>query len=120
MIRYTILGLRSVPAPIMEAATQQGTTRLQRLIKVELPIALPEIMLGVNQVIFMALFMVAITALIGTQDLGAEINAARSGNEIGKALVAGLCIAFMGIAADSLIGDWVKRKKLETIGRDNV
>lgn len=113
MIRYTILGLRGVPKPIMEAATQQGTTRWQRLIKVELPLALPEIMLGVNQVIFMALFMVAITALIGTQDLGAEINAARSGNEIGKALVAGLCIAFLGIAADRLIGAWVKRKKIE-------
>src|SRR3546814_13642054 len=111
MIRYTILGLRSVPAPIMEAATQQGTTRLQRLIKVELPIALPEIMLGVNQVIFMALFMVAITALIGTQDLGAEINSARSGNEIGKALVAGLCIAFMGMAADRLIGAWVRSEE---------
>ncbi|MBV7482760.1 proline/glycine betaine ABC transporter permease [Bordetella sp. BOR01] len=113
MIRYTILGLRGVPTPIIEAATQQGATRLQRLVKVELPIALPEIMLGVNQVIFMALFMVAITALIGTQDLGAEINAARSGNEIGKALVAGLCIAFLGIAADRLIGAWVKRKKAE-------
>ncbi|HYG42995.1 MAG TPA: ABC transporter permease subunit [Bordetella sp.] len=113
MIRYTILGLRGVPKSIMEAATQQGATRLQRLVKVELPIALPEIMLGVNQVIFMALFMVAITALIGTQDLGAEINAARSGNEIGKALVAGLCIAFLGIAADRLIGAWVKRKKVE-------
>lgn len=113
MIRYTILGLRGVPKPIMEATTQQGATRWQRLIKVELPIALPEIMLGVNQVIFMALFMVAITALIGTQDLGAEINAARSGNEIGKALVAGLCIAFLGIAADRLIGAWVKRKKIE-------
>ncbi|NYT86784.1 ABC transporter permease [Pollutimonas harenae] len=113
MIRYTILGLRGVPAHIIEAATQQGTTPRQRLLKVELPIALPEIMLGVNQVIFMALFMVAITALIGTQDLGAEINAARSGNEIGKALVAGLCIAFMGIAADRLIGAWVKRKKIQ-------
>ncbi len=112
MIRYTILGLRGVPKPIIEAATQQGATRLQRLIKVELPIALPELMLGVNQVIFMALFMVAITALIGTQDLGAEINAARSGNEIGKALVAGLCIAFLGITADRLIGAWVKRKKI--------
>lgn len=113
MIRYTILGLRGVPKQIMEATTQQGATRWQRLVKVELPIALPEIMLGVNQVIFMALFMVAITALIGTQDLGAEINTARSGNEIGQALVAGLCIAFLGIAADRLIGAWVKRKKIE-------
>src|SRR3546814_14785735 len=51
MIRYTILGLRSVPAPIMAAAPQPGTTRLQRLLNVELPIALPEILLVVNQVI---------------------------------------------------------------------
>ncbi|MBV6273103.1 ABC transporter permease subunit [Alcaligenaceae bacterium CGII-47] len=116
MIRYTILGLRGVPKQIIEAATQQGATRWQRLVKIELPIALPEIMLGVNQVIFMALFMVAITALIGTQDLGAEINAARSGNEIGKALVAGLCIAFLGMAADRLIGAWVRRKKIELGG----
>lgn len=112
MVRYTILGLRGVPSKIIEAATQQGATRMQRLVKVELPIALPEIMLGVNQVVFMALFMVAITALIGTQDLGAEINSARSGNQIGKALVAGLCIAFLGITADRLIGAWVKRKKI--------
>lgn len=111
MIRYTMLGLRSVPPTLLEAVIQQGATRSQRLLKVELPIALPEIMLGVNQVIFMALFMVAITSLIGTQDLGAEINAARSGNEIGKALVAGLCIAFLGIAADRLIGAWVRKRK---------
>jgi len=111
MIRYTMLGLRGVSPTLIEAVTQQGATPLQRLLKVELPIALPQIMLGINQVIFMALFMVAITSLIGTQDLGAEINAARSGNEIGKALVAGLCIAFLGIAADRLIGAWVKRRK---------
>jgi len=111
MIRYTILGLENVPAQTLEAAAQQGTTPLQRLVKVELPIALPEIMLGVNQVIFMALFMVAITSLIGTQDLGARINAARSGNDTGTALVAGLCIAFLGIAADRIIGAWSRKKK---------
>ena len=113
MIRYTILGLREVSPQLIEAATQQGSTRWQRLLKLELPLALPEIMLGINQVIFMALFMVAIASLIGTQDLGAEINAARSGNDTGKALVAGLCIAFLGIAADRLIGAWAKRRKLE-------
>jgi glycine betaine/proline transport system permease protein len=111
MVRYTVLGMRNVSPHVIEAVTQQGTTRWQRLVKVELPIALPEIMLGINQVIFMALFMVAITSLIGTQDLGAEINAARSGNETGRALVAGLCIAFLGIVADRLIGAWAKQKK---------
>lgn len=78
---------------------------------VELPIATPEIMLGINQVIFVALFMVAITALIGTQDLGSEINRARSGNKTGRALVAGLCIAFLGIIADRIIDAWTKKRE---------
>ena len=111
MVRYTVLGLRNVPAQLLEAATQQGSSAWQRLLKVRLPLALPEIMLGINQVIFMALFMVAIASLIGTQDLGAVINAARSGNETGKALVAGLCIAFLGIAADRLTAAWAARRK---------
>ena len=53
-------------------------------------------MLGVNQVIFMALFMVAITSLIGTQDLGSEINRARTGNKTGRALVADLALLSLG------------------------
>ena len=113
MIRYTNLGLRGVPFETREAALQNGTTAWQRLIKVEMPIATPEIMLGVNQVIFMALFMVAITALIGTQDLGSEINRARSGNNTGKALVAGFCIALLGIIADRIITAWSKRRRAE-------
>lgn len=111
MIRYTNLGFRNVPFQTREAAIQQGASPWQRLMKVELPIASPEIMLGINQVIFMALFMVAITALIGTQDLGSEINRARTGNKTGRALVAGLCIAFLGIIADRIISAWSKRRK---------
>jgi glycine betaine/proline transport system permease protein len=57
-------------------------------------------MLGINQVIFMALYMVVITRMIGTQDLGAEFHSASSGNETGRALVAGCCIAFLRIVAD--------------------
>lgn len=109
MIRYTNLGFRNVPFNIREAAIQQGATPWQRLRKVELPLAAPEIMLGINQVIFMALFMVAITALIGTQDLGSEINRARTGNKTGRALVAGLCIAFLGMIADRIIKAWRKQ-----------
>src|SRR3546814_3026851 len=68
----------------------------QMLWKVELPIALPEIMLGINQTIMMGLFMVTITALIGTRDLGQEINKALTDADTGRGLVAGLCIAFIG------------------------
>ena len=113
MIRYTNLGLRAVPAATKEAAIASGCTRRQLLWKVEMPIALPQIMLGLNQTIMMALFMVAITALIGTKDLGQEINKARSDADAGRALTAGLCIAFLGIIADRLISAWSKRRQRE-------
>jgi glycine betaine/proline transport system permease protein len=113
MIRYTNVGLRSVARDVREAAVASGCTRHQLLWKVDLPLALPQIMLGLNQTIMMALFMVAITALIGTQDLGQEINKARSDADAGRALTAGLCIAFLGITADRLIGAWSLRRRRE-------
>jgi glycine betaine/proline transport system permease protein len=112
-IRYTYLGLMRVPAATIEAATAAGTTPRQRLWKVELPIAFPEILLGINQTIMMALAMVAITALIGSRDLGQEIYKALPGADTGRGLLAGLGIAFIGITADRLIGAWAKRRRLE-------
>ena len=85
----------------------------QRLWKVELPIAFPEILLGINQTIMMALAMVAITALIGSRDLGQEIYKALPGADTGRGLLAGLGIAFIGIIADRLIGAWALRRKRE-------
>ena len=112
-IRYTYLGLMRVPEATIEAATAAGATPRQRLWKVELPIAFPEILLGINQTIMMALAMVAITALIGSRDLGQEIYKALPGAETGRGLLAGLGIAFIGIIADRLIGAWAKRRKAE-------
>jgi glycine betaine/proline transport system permease protein len=112
-IRYTYLGLMRVPAATIEAATASGTTPRQRLWKVELPIAFPEILLGINQTIMMALAMVAITALIGSRDLGQEIYKALPGADTGRGLLAGLGIAFIGITADRLFGAWAKRRKAE-------
>ncbi|MGB5871072.1 MAG: ABC transporter permease subunit [Albidovulum sp.] len=112
-IRYTYLGLSRVPTPVIEAATAAGTTPRQRLWKVELPIAVPEIMLGINQTIMMALAMVAITALIGSRDLGQEIYKALPGADTGRGLLAGLGIAFIGIIADRLIGAWAKQRKAQ-------
>ena len=96
---------------VIEAATASGATARQRLWKVELPIAFPEILLGINQTIMMALAMVAITALIGSRDLGQEIYKALPGADTGRGLLAGLGIAFIGITADRLIGAWAKRRK---------
>jgi len=112
-IRYTYLGLRRVPTVTIEAAKAAGCTRRQMLFKVELPIALPEIMLGINQTIMMALAMTAITALIGSRDLGQEIYKALPGADTGRGLMAGLGIAFIGIIADRLISAWAARRKRE-------
>jgi len=110
-VRYTMFGLRSVPADTVEAAITSGCTPWQALWKVRLPLALPQIMLGVNQTIMFALFMVIIAAFIGTKDLGQEIFRALTFADAGKGLVIGLCVAFMGLAADRLIGAWAEQRK---------
>ena len=110
-IRYTYLGLKRIPAVTVEASQMAGTTPFQRLWKVELPIALPEIMLGVNQTIMMALAMTAITALIGGQDLGQEIYRALPTSDAGRGVMAGLGIATLGIVGDRLIGAWAAKRK---------
>jgi len=80
---------------------------------VQLPLALPQIMLGVNQTIMMALSMLVITALVGTRELGQEVYIALTKADTGKGLVAGVCVAFIAIIADRLIGAWARRRKRE-------
>lgn len=113
IIRYTDHGIRNVPQHLIEAATATGCTKRQMLWKVQMPLALPEIMLGLNQTIMMALSMLVITALVGTRDLGQEVYIALTKADIGRGLVAGMAIAFIAIIADRLIGAWSKRRKLE-------
>ena len=68
-------------------------------------------MLGVNQVIMMALAMLVITALVGTRDLGQEVYIALTKADTGRGIVAGLCVAFIAMIADRLISAWVVRRK---------
>jgi glycine betaine/proline transport system permease protein len=113
IVRYTTFGLRNVPAEIVEAGITSGCTKRQLLWNIRMPLAIPEIMLGINQTIMFALFMVIIAAFIGTKDLGQEIFRALTFNDAGKGLVLGLCVAFMGLTADQLITAWAtKRKRL--------
>ena len=102
-IRYTIHGIRLVPAHLIEAAVAAGCTRRQILWRVQLPLALPEIMLGINQTILFALSMLVITALVGTRDLGQEVYSALTKVDTGRGIIAGLCVAFLGIVADRLL-----------------
>jgi glycine betaine/proline transport system permease protein len=110
-IKYTNHGLRQVAPALLEAANMAGCTRRQLLWRVQIPLALPEIMLGVNQVLMFAIAMDIIAAMIGTRDLGQEIFTALSKADPGRGIVAGLCTAFIGIVADRLINAWSQRVK---------
>lgn len=110
-IRYTNHGVRQVPPTLVEAALVSGCTRRQILWRVQLPVALPEIMLGVSQTILMALAMIIICAMIGTRDLGQEVFIALSKADSGRGIVAGLAIAFIGIVADRLFGAMAARRR---------
>ena len=110
--RYTIQGIRQVPPSLKEAGMMSGVTTLQRWVKIELPLAFPHIMLGVNQTVIFALFMVIIGAMIGTDDLGQFILKALSDKQgIGNGLMLGLCVAFIGLAVDHLINTWAAERK---------
>lgn len=113
--RYTIEGLRSVPAPLRDLGLMSGANWFQRFSAIDLPLALPHIMLGINQTVIFALFMVIIGAMIGTDDLGQYILKALSDrNGIGNGLMLGLCVAFMGLAVDHVIQTW-SRKQCELL-----
>ncbi|WP_137934120.1 ABC transporter permease [Mesorhizobium comanense] len=110
-IRYTNHGIRQVPPALIEAGKVSGCTPRQTFFRVQLPLALPEIMLGVNQTILMALAMVIICAMVGTRDLGQEVFIALSKADPGRGIVAGLAIAFIGIVADRLFGAWTAKAR---------
>ena len=110
-IRYTDHGIRQIDPALIEAARATGCTRGQLLRKVQLPLAFPEIMLGVNQTIMMALSMLVITALVGTRDLGQEVYVALTKADVGRGLVAGICVACLAMTADRLIAPWAAARK---------
>lgn len=102
-IRYTAHGIRQIDPNLVEAGVAAGCTRRQVLWKIKLPLALPEIMLGINQTIMLALSMLVITALVGTRDLGQEVYIALTKADTGRGIIAGLSVAFIAIIADRLI-----------------
>ena len=112
-IRYTDNGIRQVPESLIDVATTAGCTKFQILRRVQLPLSLPDIMLGVNQTLMMGLSMLVITALVGTRDLGQETLIALSKVDPGRGITAGICVAFIAITVDRLINAWSYNRKLE-------
>ncbi|MEQ1699553.1 MAG: ABC transporter permease subunit [Ilumatobacteraceae bacterium] len=101
-VRLTNLGLRQVPVVMNEVGESFGSTKLQQLFKVQLPIARRTILLGLNQVIMMAFGIVVLAALLGTGDLGQIVINAVNKQEVGLAFAAGLGIVLMAVAFDRI------------------
>ena len=102
MIRLTDLGLRLVSREVVEAAEAFGATSWQRLFKVELPLALPNLMAGVNQTTMMALAMVVIASMIGARGLGEEVLLGIQRLDVGRGAEAGVAIVALAIVMDRL------------------
>lgn len=101
-VRLTNLGIRQVPTEVVEAARAFGSTSWQMLRKVQLPMALPTIMAGVNQTIMLALSMAVIASMIGAPGLGSVVLSGISNVNVGMGLVGGLGIVVLAILLDRI------------------
>ena len=110
-IRLTNLGIRQVTPQVVEAAQSFGTTRRQLLLKVQLPMAIPTIMAGVNQTIMMALGMVVVASLVGAGGLGEDVLRALSRFKPGEALLGGLAIVALAIIVDRITQAWARDRQ---------
>jgi len=111
VIRLTTLGLRQLPAEIDEVTNSFGSSTLQTLFKVKLPMASPSIMLGMNQAVVFALTMQAITPLIGGLGLGKEVFDAMNRANMGQGLAAGIGIVLLTILLDRLTQGWNENQR---------
>ncbi|SFH68129.1 glycine betaine/proline transport system permease protein [Tindallia magadiensis] len=102
VIRLTGLGIRLVPEDMVEAATAFGTTDWQKLTKVQLPLAMPTIMAGVNQCIMLALSMVVIAAMIGAGGLGAVVLRGIQRVDLGLGFEGGVSVVILAIILDRI------------------
>ena len=111
LIRLTSLGIRQVHPELVEAAQAFGATNWQVLTRVQVPLAMPTILAGLNQTIMMALSMVVIAALIGAGGLGSPVILGLNTLDIGRAVIGGLSIVLMAIVLDRLTQSMAQKKK---------
>ncbi|SDH34096.1 ABC transporter permease [Roseospirillum parvum] len=111
VIRLTNLGIRLVDREVMEAATAYGASRWQRLVGVQLPLAMPTIMAGINQTIMMALAMVVIASMIGVKGLGQPVLKSITNQYFTLGLLNGLAIVALAIIFDRVSQAYAKRSQ---------
>ena len=116
-IRFTASGIRQVPESAVEAADVFGSTSYQKLWKVQLPLALPAVLAGVNQTIMMALGMVVIAALVGAAGLGRDVLVALQRLRVGQALEAGLAIVFLAVLLDRISAGFYHERQKALAGK---
>lgn len=100
LMRLTELGLRQLPEDVLEASQAFGATPMQQLLSVELPLALPSIMAGLNQSVMMSLAMVVIASMIGAKGLGEDVLASINNLDMGQGIQAGLAIVMLAVVVD--------------------
>ncbi|MGQ3486786.1 ABC transporter permease [Roseovarius pacificus] len=110
-VRYAAHGIRNIDPQLIEAGLVSGCTPRQVLWRIKLPMAVPELLLGLNQTIMLALSMLVITALVGTRDLGQEVYIALTKANSGQGIVAGLAVAFIAICADRILSASARRAR---------
>jgi glycine betaine/proline transport system permease protein len=110
-IRFTCLGIRQIPQELVECSTAFGATRMQRLLKLDLPLAAPTIMAGINQTVMLALSMVVIAAMIGAKGLGGEVWKAIQRLQMGRGFEAGIAIVIVAIILDRVLQRMGSAKK---------
>ncbi len=109
IIRLTNLGIRQVDPSVVEAGKSFGATPWQLLRKVQIPLALPTILAGLNQTIMMALAMVVIASMIGAKGLGVEVLNGLARVEPGRGFIAGISIVFLAIILDRVSQEMAKK-----------
>ena len=112
-VRFTNLGIRQVSEELVEAADAFGSTGAQKLFKVELPMARPTIMAGINQSVMLSLSMVVIASMIGAPGLGREVLSALQRSQVGPGFVSGVGIVILAIIIDRMTQNLSNRKKEE-------
>ncbi len=110
LIRLTDLGLRLVDREVMEATDAFGANWHQRLFGVQLPLALPNIMAGINQTTMMALSMIVVASMIGARGLGEEVLLGINQLNVGRAMVGGLAVVALAVVLDRLTQSMSRRR----------